>query len=63
MVTRKTAIVLIILALVMFTASYYISMNYCGEELVPQASDEDLNPDVAGGQVKIVINPPAQTQL
>ena len=65
MVTKKTAIILIVAAIIMFSISIYISSSNVdseSEEQVPVAGSEDLNPDVDGGKVSIVVqeqeNPP-----
>jgi len=62
MVTKKAAIVLIVLALLMFTVSIYLnSVDVEEEQPVPQVQDQgDLTPKSEGGQVSLVVNPPTE---
>lgn len=61
MVTKNTAIVLIILALLMFAVSIYLNSMDGDEVPVPQVQDSgDLTPDSDGGQVSLIVNPPAE---
>lgn len=62
MVTKKTAIVLIVLALLMFAVSIYLNSMDVEEQPVSevQVQEGDLEPVSEGGQLSIIVNPPGE---